>query len=60
MTLSICHASRLESLAELHDRNPLHILEWFLSCADLHEREGLSRAEAERLAVLDIEAELGS
>lgn len=60
MTVRICHSARLESLAALHDRNPLHILEWFLERAAIRQHDGgLSRDEAERLAVTDIETELG-
>ena len=52
--------NRLESLAALHQRSPLDITEWFLERAAIREYEGgYSRAEAERLALEDIERELG-
>jgi hypothetical protein len=52
-------SARLESLAALHNRNPLHLLEWFEERAAIMQHDaGLPRAEAERLAIEDIEKEL--
>jgi hypothetical protein len=52
-------ASRLETLAETHCVNPLHLMERFLERAAIREYDGgFSRAEAERLAVEDVAAEL--
>lgn len=53
------HSSALESLAAEHNRNPLHVFEWFLERAAIREYDGgMSRAEAERLAVEDVRDEL--
>lgn len=52
-------SAKLEALATLHQRNPLHLLEWFLERASIREFDGgLSRAEAERLALEDVANEL--
>lgn len=52
-------SAKLETLADRHQRNPLHILEWFLERAAIRQYEGgHSRAEAERLALADVEAGL--
>jgi hypothetical protein len=55
------YADRLESLAALHNRNPLHVLEMWLERSAIIEEgnTGMSRAEAERLAFSDVEKELG-
>ena len=53
-------SQKLEALATLHDRNPLHMLEWFLERAAVRQYDGgYSRIQAERLALEDIERELG-
>lgn len=52
-------SARIEALANLHNRNPLHLLEWLLERAAIREYEaGLSRADAESAALSDIESEL--
>ena len=52
-------SAKLETLAETHCINPLHILEWYLERAAIRQYEGgLSRAQAERLALQDVEDEL--
>jgi hypothetical protein len=53
------YSARLEALAELHGLDPLHVLEWFLERAAIRSHDaGLPRAEAERLAMGDVEAGL--
>jgi hypothetical protein len=50
---------KLESLAALHNRNPLDLLEWHTERSAIRQYEGgLSRAEADRLALEDVENEL--
>lgn len=51
------YADQLERLAALHDRSCLDITELFLERAAIREEgnTGMSRAEAERLAMEDVE-----
>jgi hypothetical protein len=52
-------SARLEALAETHRVNPLYILEWHCERSAIRQYEGgLSRTQADRLALEDIEAEL--
>lgn len=52
-------SNRIEALAALHNRNPLHLLEWLLERAAIREYEaGTSRVDAESAALADIESEL--
>lgn len=56
MTRPRDYADRLERLAALHDRSCLDITELFLERAAIREFDGnMSRAEAERLAMQDVE-----
>jgi hypothetical protein len=59
VTIKAAYLSRLEALASLHQRSALDLLEWFLERAAIREYDGgYTRAEAERLALADIEASL--
>jgi hypothetical protein len=51
------YADRIEALAALNDMDPLEVLEWFNERAAIREEgnTGMTRAEAERLAILDLE-----
>lgn len=52
-------SNRLEHLAELHCVPILTIQEWWAERASIREYDGgMSRADAERAAVLDVEREL--
>lgn len=52
-------SARLEQLAELHDVSPLRLLEFWIERASIREHlGGCTRAEAERLALQDVESEL--
>lgn len=53
------HADAIEQLAAQHNRSALDLLEWHLERSAIREFEaGLSRSEAERLALEDIRHEL--
>ena len=52
-------SAKLEALAELHDRDPLDLLEWFLERAAIREFDaGMTRRRAEREALQDVESAL--
>lgn len=54
------HADRIERLAEVNNMNALVVREWFEERAAIIEEgnTGMTRAEAERLAIEEIEQEL--
>lgn len=54
------HADRIERLAEVNNMSALVVREYFEERAAIIEEgnAGMTRAEAERLAILDIEQEL--
>lgn len=53
------HSAEIERLAQAHCVSPLILLEWWLERSAIRQYEaGLSRADAERLAIEDVEREL--
>lgn len=49
-------SDRIEALAALHNRNPLHLLEMYLERLAIMQSDNIP--DAERLALKDVEREL--